>query len=460
MNMTYTYRLAQVAVAALMLASGSDLLAGATRLQVMATGDETKAKAGAEALDGAGFGPAEVRHEGTLFKVLTRPYPSLAEANFAKPVLHGKGYSGVFAVAEPAAAGQAGAEAAGTETMPSITTGKVFEQVRMDYKLAKPARTAPKITPEQEALDDATASEGELLGKCLGWWKKSHAPAAVKGLQTFLRRFPQSADVVRAKLMLGYWLVETGEAGAARAQFQAVVGEHAASELAGEAALRVAYLELRSGNQAAALQGFLSLSRGEVPASAEVRAEAMLRTAALYHRGRDLESADAAYAAVAGAIRDPETQAFAQMQRAGIALEKAWNGQGSFAGARAMCDDLLAKYPGAAKLTRATATLMALETLCYEGKYQEVVAREESAMRELSGTPEGDLGYYWIAKSRLETGDTAAAARLLDGLVAADLPTESRFKDVTIRSQARALAANAHEKLGNSARAQELRQMR
>src|SRR5690606_32518710 len=144
----------------------------------------------------------------------------------------------------------------------------------------------------------------------------------------------------------------------------------------------------------------------------DVRAEAVLRTAALFHRGKDLDSAKACYEVVLQSFKDSTIRSFAQVHLAGLTLEQAWNSKATFEEARLQCDKVLAQYPDAPSAIRATAALMALVTLCYAGKDDEVLSREETVLRESNGTAEAPLVNYWIAKAYMETGDYEKAASL------------------------------------------------
>jgi TolA-binding protein len=276
----------------------------------------------------------------------------------------------------------------------------------------------------------------------------------------FCQRFPASPQVAQAKLKKAYWLVKKGDVQAAEAQFERVAAEHAGQAEAGEATLRLGYLLLRQEKEAQALSCFYSVAAAKVKASEEVRVEAILRTAALYHRGHDLDAAMQAYDVIAQGATSAEARAFAEMQQAGLWLEKAWNQKASFGQARAKCDQVLERYPQANKAIRATAAVMALETLAYERDFPGMLKREKAFLDEFAQTEESTLAFYWLAKARLETGDAQGAAGILESLMAARFDTAKRFKYVEVNSQARRLAARAYEKLGDKAKAQALLEAR
>lgn len=427
-----------------------------TRLQVLATSDRQKADSAAQQLDSLGAGPAQVREVDNLFKVVTRCYASLAEANFAKSALKGAGFMDAFAVAEeqPTATADPRKNSAGElEKFPSVTTQLAFEQSKFDFTIATPPKRSQLITPELEGLDNQKATEQQLLAKAMGFHKKQHAESAIVAFEAFLQRFPDSSSAAQAGLMKGYWLVDKGDVSEAYAQFQQVAERYAGKTEAGEAVLRMAYLLVRMQRDGEALQRFYSVAAGKITATEPVRVEAILRTAALYHRGHDLDAAMQAYGVIVEGASSSEARAFAEMQQAGLLLEKAWSSKATFAGARAKCDEVLTRYRNANKAIRATAALMAFETLAYEGKYEEVLKREQAFLDEFANTEEATLAFYWLAKARYETGDAKGAAAILDSLVTAELPSEKRFKHVEVNSQARRLAARAYEKLGDKAKA-------
>jgi len=441
-------------VTVLLLAITQASTAG-VRLQVLATGDSSKAEATAAQLNRLGNGPALVREASGLFKVFTREYDSTAEANFARPALKGAGYLDLFAVAE----GEANTSNSTTGfggSVPSIVMNATFDQLTNDFVIAKPLRTEPRITSAQEGLNDEAISESLLFKKCMAYWKKSHADSAINSIQVYVRRFPTSPNVAKAKVMRAYWLLEMPNVKGALEQFTSVSLEHPFAQEASEANLRVGYVQLKSQEYAKALRTFHSVASTTAPCSAEVRGEAILRTAALFHRGKDHDWADQCYELAEQAISAPEAKAFAAMQRTAIALEKAWNGKGTFTQARSKGEAMLSTYASAPKSIRSTTALMVVETFCYEKNFVGAVNKEASILTEVSGTREAPLAYYWLAKARFETGDTTGALAILNPLIDANLPSEDRFQLVRITPQARKLAAKAYARLGDGDRAAEL----
>lgn len=466
-----------VACALTMALAGVAGAQAVTRLQVLVTSDRAKAEATLQELDKLGSGPGLIAPVGNgTFKVMSRGYSSLAEANFAKPALKNAGFMGAFAVTDqnfqpvnvaPSMALQAAPAASNQGQqlvadgpfggLPSAVGPEKLPGLRIDFQTTAPAVTQTTMTDDLKKLDDTKASESQLAKKALAYHGTDQATAAIKALDTYVQRFPKGQNVARVKLQRAYWSVALGDPSAAREQFELVVKEHAGTTEAGEAQLRCAYLMLKAREpETEYLKRFLAVARGDVKASVEVRMDAMLRCAALYHRGKDLETAEACYAAIEKASTDPELCAFAQMNRAGIVMERAWNRKATFADAVGVCDDLLQRYPKVHKQTRATAALMAMESQCYQKKYTDVLKRHGDFKKEFADTPENMLGNYWLGVALSETGQDKLAADVLEEVVAADLPSEQRFKEVSVTQSARRLAAKVHTKMGNTARAQEL----
>lgn len=203
-----------------------------------------------------------------------------------------------------------------------------------------------------------------------------------------------------------------------------------------------------------ALRQFNSVASGEVPAEPDVRLEAMLRSAALFHKGKDRQSAATYYEAISKGTQDPTIRTFAEMQVAGLTLEMAWNGKATFADARRKCDALLNLDQDAPKAVRATAAIMALETLAYEKNFDAIIQRESATMKLTDGTAEAPLAYYWLAKAHLETSDPQGAADILETVIDADFQTNKRFGGIDVNVQSRQLAAKAYRMLGQTAKAE------
>lgn len=375
------------------------------------------------------------------------------------------GFEGAFAVSEPQPK-SAGAAAAATAVFGDVGAsvknleGRAFEFATAGVKHPPAPPAAPGAIEALRALNDATAPETELLHKAArAFTAKEDAPKALAAADAFLRRFPQSDKAPAVKMMRAHWLLKSDDAAGARAQFEAVAAAHADRPEGGEAHLRCAYLMVREkAPDAEVLQRFHRVASAQMAASPEVRLEAMLRCAALYHRGRDLDTAEAAYAVIEQTAADAETQAFARMQRAGLLLEKAHNGKATYGDARAACDDVAVRFPEAAKSTRATAALMAIETLAYERRYADVLTRANAFLAQFDDTEEAPLVYYWTGKAYLETGEAELALKVLDALIAAEFPTAKRFQYVDVVGAARRLAARAHESLGRPEKAYALLQ--
>jgi outer membrane protein assembly factor BamD (BamD/ComL family) len=254
--------------------------------------------------------------------------------------------------------------------------------------------------------------------------------------------------------MRGYWLLEKKDYKSARDQFESIAKEYPNQQEAGEANLRCAYLMLLDKRpDPEVLQRFLKVAKGSVPAEDEVRLEAMLRCAALYYKGKDFETADAAYLAIENATKDREAQAFAQMQRAGIFLEMAYNGKRPYAESRSLCDDLLKKFPNVNIQIRSTASLMALESLCREENYPEVINRSEVFFQEFLETPEAPIAHFWIAKAYFKTGNSQMSSKILEDILLSKYDIHKRFKYLEVNESAKRLASEVYKSLGDMEKA-------
>jgi len=413
-----------------------------TRLQLVFTADKGKADKTALQIEEMGLGPAEVRDAGNGYKVLTRAFDSYAEANYYKSKVRAAGFNDTFAVKENAAPASPYGE------VKSIVESPALKSLRIDFQVTRKPFERPEMTEALRGLNNDKAGEGELFTKGMAFRKKIESDDALQAFDAFIRRFPQSDKLAQAKMMRGYWLLEKQERSAAREQFEAVAKEHASTPEAGEAHLRCAYLMLLDQSPAPeVLKRFLKVARKEAPSREEVRLEAMLRCAALYYRMRDLDTAEAGYKVIEEATSDAEVQAFARMQRAGILLEKAYNGKLPFSKSREICDDLLTRFPTVNIQTRSTAALMAIESLCRDNKFEEAVSRSESYLREFQDTPESPIAHYWLARAFYETGDSQNALNLLQDIINTNYVTEQRFKYIDVTESANRLAAKIQKEI-------------
>lgn len=382
-----TTTLRWIAAALLVTATVATLQAqtAPTRLQVLSTSVKEDADSAANSLNEMGYGPAEVRQIGDTLKVLTRAYDSYAEANFAKPSLKGKGFPGAFCVAEE--------------------TGKRKERNAKIF--------------------------GELADM-------QHKPAAE------IQSNPEAAKQMRD----ADGLLKQGDRQSARDAYEKIARDFAGTSDAAQAELRCAHMMLKDNSpEADVLNRFERIACGKIPASPDVRLTAMQRCAALYHRGKDLDAAQAAYEAIHEAAPDATGRASAEVEVAGITLEKARNGKAAFAQARQLCDDVLKQFPEASKKTRATAALMRMETHAYENNYHEVLKLEKGFQDEFAQTDEAILARYWVAKAHFETGDAAGAKRMADSILDSGVQSEKRFRGVDVMFASRELGKKAEKAL-------------
>lgn len=318
--------------------------------------------------------------------------------------------------------------------------------VQIDLDKTKRSVAHVELTPELRKLDNNNAAETDLQKKVFAYSDPKDADEALPAIDAFIKRFERSEKLAAVKLARGYWLLKKQDKKSAIEQFEAVARDHKDRPEAGDAELRCGYLSISEKKpDGEVLNRFRKVANGQVASTPQVRLEAMLRCAALYHKAKDLETAEAAYLAIANATNDAEVKAFAQMQVAAITLEKACNGKASFAQARQLCDEVVARFPEVNKHTRATAALMAVETYAREKNYPQVLAREASYMQQYSQSEEAQLAYYWFALAHLETGDAASAKAIVQALLEAKFPTQERFKLVDVTTSAQRLLKRIEE---------------
>lgn len=423
-------------VAVLLMVAGSVTGQTRTRLEVLTTPDRQKAQAAASQLDSQGYGPMEVRQSGDKFQVLTKAYESVAEANLVKPRLLGADFLKTRLVTE--ADGQSSASA---QSVFGDISG-MSQALKQPVPAPKAVAPGPKLTPELRAVDNSAASQEQLLGKMYGLSNAKDGAEALQAAEAFLKRFPGSERAVAVKMARAHLLDKKKDYEKAFEQFADVAREHAGKPEAGEAELRCGFEAIHLKKPDAEVLGhFRKVASGQVTCTPQVRLNAMVRCAALYHKGRDLDTAQAAYQAVFDTAADMQTRANAKMQLAAITLEKARSKKATYAQARQLCDEMLKEFPDADKAVRATAGLMVVETLAYEKEFAKVLERESAYLEEFKGTREAQLAYYWFALAHFETGDTASAKAILSGLLEADFPTHERFKMVNVTASAKALMA-------------------
>lgn len=416
-----------------------------TRLQVAAVGEKEKAVSVANELDNMGFGPAEILSAGSLFKVLTRTYDSYAEANFAKQKIRALGFKDAFAIQEVSGNNSPimGAPIANEK---SINSGRV----KIDFHKKDNVTDSSRNVPDHiKKINNNLADELDLFNKAVALYQTNDADEAIGVLDAFIKRFPDAGKLSQAKSMRGHWLLKNNDLAGAKKQFEEIAIQHPDKPEAGEAILRCGYIMiLEKQDDSDILKKFLSVARGEIKADDNVRIEAMMRCAALYHKGKDLDTAEAAYKAIEDATKDIELQSFAQMQRAGILLEKAYNGKIPYYQARQICDDLLRRFPKADIQTRSTAALMAIESLSREGNYQEVLKRADRFINDFSETPEAPVGLYWIANAYLETGNPQKASDLLEEVINTKVNVNERFKIMELLENAKKKLDKANKMIG------------
>jgi TolA-binding protein len=433
------------AISAMVLLNVAD--AAPYRLQVQATPDQNVAQKTATTLNQIGYGPAVIitGSEDKLLKVQTKVYETRAEANFAKPALRGAGFPDTFTIDEGTAVEAAASEKkAFFGEVPSVISSVKFQKTPLDFKvniskekLAEQNKKAPRLKGEER-------THWKSIYTCI---EKKDFYETIATCDSFLAKYPDSRRAPDAKIRRAYGLLAIDRIDEAEDQFRCLVTEHPDSAEAAEAAMRLGYILLRNrGNEAEALKVFKTVASGAVAAPEEVRVESMLRCAALFHRGKDLDRALRAYEQVATATANEEIQALAEMQCAGLHMEQAWNGKSTFAETRRRCEKVLKSYPNAAVETRATAELMALETYAYENNHRALLERADGFMARYKDVSEARLGWFWIARAMLETGDTEGAEQIADVMLSEDIGLEKRFRNINVKQALERISRDAKQK--------------
>ncbi len=450
---------------AAMFMSASIAFAGPTRLQVFVTGDAGKAKSLVTQLNDNGFGPAvaEASADGKLHRVYTMTYGSLAEANFAKSKLAAIGFSDAFADevkgASPADSSRTGGLTGVDVDRKSLglsLSGSQSNQAKRNETGAK----ALDLKQVQKRRAELLNIDKALLGKkVMQYYRAKDLDGTVAAIDYYIEVLPTGKWVPDFKLMKANILLDIDVA-LATAQYSDIIQNHADNPAAGDAALRMAYLELKpGGSESDALALFRGIASGDVEARPETQLEALMRLGAMYQRGRDRDNALATFQEAEGVASDPEVKAYASLQQAGLLLEKSWNGTATFAQAQAVCDSIPNKYPDVASDVLATASLMGIECSVYTKNYNDALKRGEKFRSEFSNTAESILVDYWVAKSKLESGRTAEAATEFEELTQGNVDVSSRFRRLDVRTRAFSEAITANERLGRIEKAAELRQL-
>lgn len=420
-----------------------------TKIQVFATKDKQNADRTAQKVDELDLGPATVEYDGQLYKIATREFSTLAEANLNRPRLFSGGFTDVFAVTS-----NTGGSAVKNHLadLPSIAAATSINAQAFDFEIhysPLPLKTVINL----QKNNNRSQQDSEFLS-VLNTLHNNPTEAAQE-LQKFINRSVDPNQKAIAELKRAYWLVKVDNMKAHEA-FSIVAIKYPRMSASGEATLRMAYLKLRENNAYGAFADFRAVATGGVTAEPEVKLEAILRLAALCHRGRDLGNAAYWYSVAEQSASDVNIVAFCEMQRIGIKMETAWNDRASFDDVKLMCEQVLAERAKADRSIRATVAVMLIETLMYQNKHDEVIKAQGRLVKELHGTTEGYLGYYWLAKAHMEKGNFHVAANLFD-IIVADMPTvEQRFKDIHFLPKVAQVASEAYEKCGRSADAKTL----
>jgi TolA-binding protein len=402
-------------VVVLALLSGS-VPANVTRLQVFSSATLEGAERSAARIEKAGMGPALVQasDDGTLYRVYTKTFDSKAEANFARTDLAAIGYLDAYAVSLPADRVASRQVNLNTLKLPKVKEKKLHQKLGLQLR-ATAEKPSNVIARGRSGKRPELKSDGEMdlynYAQALSadaYHKEAHAAYA-----DLLAKYPTSQYASKAELRLAYLCQAEGDTEGARHHFTRIATDHPNTPECAEALLRLGYFALSQGKEAQALKAFHRVAFECVDAAPVVRLEAATRAAALYHRGRDLETADHLYRLIEQAAGDEKTRAFAALQCVGLTLERAWNGKKTFADARTEADAVLANYPRADKSVRATAAVIAIETHMYEGDPQSALKREAAFIREFKGTDEEAIGCYWLGTAHVQVGNVDRGNKLL-----------------------------------------------
>jgi len=247
---------------------------------------------------------------------------------------------------------------------------------------------------------------------------------AFKRLGCFDRADRLQSDPAFQLLHQGYEKIAESKPGEAESLFSQIVQNHASSEAAGEAALRLAYLKwaasLEAGDEpsrnalrADSQSWFESIARGEVKSSPPVRIEAMHRCARIYHGKKERIRALQAYQEIAALTdSDGSPDPDVHLEIAGLYMELALSENGSLENCIRECDQVLA-IPGASDRTCATALTMKGECLFLLNRYEECsgvmneVLSDFSACRSPSMTALLHIGAIHFSGGHYEDADTA-----------------------------------------------------
>lgn len=443
-----------------------------SKIQVGLYSDAGKAQSVLKQLNDLGYGPAAVEAHSQGSKVFTKTYPSYAEANFAKPDLRNAGFPDAFIVSgKPQDDPSAATKSVAAQEL-KLTAKSDFSTVKIDFKTlgdaVTSAPTAQAVSAERashfsqreqlRAVPNESASESQLADKVLLRGKRSDSADIVAAADVFIKRYPASTKIAEIKLKRGYWLITNKQRPEAKQQFSDILKDYPGTLQAGDASVRLGYLLVEEpGQNVAALEKFRDVASGKIPASDANRVDAIMRCAALYHRGKDLEGSKQLYLQIENQPSIPEeVRAFAMLQRAGLEMELAWNEKSTFAESRAVTDELLKKFPNVNKQTRATASIIGLESYVHEGDYDKAIDKAMATEKEWKEAPEAPIAFYWLAKCNAELGHLSESAKMIESALDAKLETGARFKDVNMESSLRKLGNGVYTKLGNTKKAEEI----
>jgi tetratricopeptide (TPR) repeat protein len=159
---------------------------------------------------------------------------------------------------------------------------------------------------------------------------------------------------------------------------------YAQREEAGEAALRLGYIRMKTKDSAGALAEFEQVARGQIPAQEAIRLEAMVRCAKLYHAGKDRVKTLQAYRECSDITDRTSFDPALHLEIAGLYMELARSGAGSLDDCIHECN-LVINVVNIPAVTRATAMQMKAECFYFQKKYDLAISQAKEILEK---TPE------------------------------------------------------------------------
>ncbi len=436
------------------------------RIQVFATKDRPQADSYAQQLISQGYSPVVVRQRDKWWEVKVGEFKNYADTLYLKNAMRKGAFPDAFIskddVTSPGASIiSLSAQELKIEPLFKDAIKKQWKPVTTKLLVGTEMATVqyqrPQVSPEILRADNNTLSEQDLFNKALSYSRKAEAEQAKSALQAFLQRFPRSERVPRVKLHLAYWTFKDSTDAEAEQKFKEVKQGYPNREEAGEAALRIGYIKLRNKDKDSALREFEEVARGLVKASDEVRLEAMLRCAKMYHASNERVRALQAYRECAEITDRTAFDPNVHLEIAGLYMEIARSGAGSLDDCIEECDRVLACEDGPITAL-ATALQMKAESYYFKQDYDQSIAIANEVLKKYNSVrPMAMLAQFYAGMSLLAKDHYYEAAEAYNRVV-------ERFSDAdnlpgnNLRSAAKIYQAKAFIKLRMLDRARKLLQ--